>query len=317
MAATIKTVGVVGTGVIGSSWVGLFLAKGLHVLVSDPGDGAEKELSNHLENIWPLLERIGLSPGASLSNYTFVGSSLAGHFEKLDFVQENVPERLNIKSQVIAEIDQGTRENVVIASSSSGIPSSQFIKDCKKNPSRILIGHPFNPPHIMPLVEVVPHPGTNEDSVQIALEFSRDMGKKPIVERHETPGFVVNRLQAAINNEMFSLVQRGVVTAKEIDICMMNSLGPSWSFIGPFMKDVLGGGPAGFEHLMKHVGLGMQGWLKDMTANSYEYTDENPKILDRSVQDMLGGVDLEKMESERNDLMIDLFKAKASASSLI
>jgi 3-hydroxyacyl-CoA dehydrogenase len=233
MSGNIKTVGVVGTGVIGSSWIGLFLAKGLHVIVSDPAPDAEKKLSDYLKGIWPLLERSGLSPGASLSNYEFVGSSLAGRYESIDFVQEvsydetqhlvilysleqNVPERIDIKNKIIAEIDAGTRSDVIIASSSSGLPSSRFVKDCQKNPSRVLIGHPFNPPHIVPLVEIVPHPGTAEEFIQIALEFYQSLGKHPIVVRQETPGFVANRLQAAINNEAFSLVQRGVVTAKEL-----------------------------------------------------------------------------------------------------
>ncbi|PHH62072.1 hypothetical protein CDD82_2048 [Ophiocordyceps australis] len=150
----IRTVGVIGTGVIGSSWASLFLSHGLRVLVSDPAPNAEKQLDKFLKSRWPTMEKIGLGPGASLSNCTFVGGSMDAHFAKLDFVQENAPEKVDIKTKLIGEIDAGTRPDVVIASSSSGIPSSQFISKCNKNPGRVLIGHPFNPPHLMPLVEV-------------------------------------------------------------------------------------------------------------------------------------------------------------------
>ncbi|KAL9070787.1 MAG: hypothetical protein Q9157_005689 [Trypethelium eluteriae] len=319
MAAKIKTIGVVGTGVIGTSWVGLFLARGSRVLVADPGPNVEQKVSDHLRGMWPLLERQGLAPGASISNWEFVGNSLAGRYHEVDFVQENGPERVDIKSRIIAEIDEGTRPEVVIASSSSGLPSSQFIKDCKKNPTRVLIAHPYNPPHIMPLVEVVPNPTTSKEATDTAMAFFTALSKAPILLRHEVRGFVANRLQAAISHEAFSLVKRGIVTAKEIDTCMMNSLGPSWSFTGPFMKDVLGGGAnaGGFRHLMEHVGVTMQDWLKDMAAHSYEYTDENLNVLDSSVQEMLAGVDIERLEEERNNLMIEVFKAKASAKALI
>ncbi|KAI9664030.1 MAG: hypothetical protein M1821_007521 [Bathelium mastoideum] len=304
MAANIKTVGVVGTGVIGMSWIGLFLARGYRVLAASPGPNVKQEVSDHLRSIWPLLERGGLAPGASISNWELVGDSLAGRYHEVDFVQENGPERVDIKSRIVADIDEGTRPEVVIASSSSGLPSSQFIKDCKKNPERVLIAHPYNPPHIMPLVEVVPNPATSKEATDTAMAFFRGLGKAPILLRQEVRGFVANRLQAAITHEAFSLVKRGVVTAKEI---------------GPFMKNVLGGGAnaGGFRHLMEHVGVAMQDWLKDMAAHSYEYSEENLNVLDSSVQEMLAGVDIARLEEERNYLMIEVFKAKASAKALV
>ncbi|KAL9082522.1 MAG: hypothetical protein Q9165_008871 [Trypethelium subeluteriae] len=304
MAANIKTIGVVGTGVIGVSWVGLFLARGSRVLVADPGPNVKQRVSDHLRSIWPLLERQGLAPGASISNWEFVGSSLAGRYHEVDFVQENGPERIDIKSRIIAEIDEGTRPEVVIASSSSGLPSSQFIKDCKKNAGRVLIAHPYNPPHIMPLLEVVPNPATSKEATDTAMAFFTALGKAPILLRQEVRGFVANRLQAAISHEAFSLVQRGIVTAKEI---------------GPFMKDVLGGGAnsGGFRHLMEHVGVAMEDWLKDMAAHSYQYSEENLNALDSSVQEMLAGVDIGRLEEKRNNLMIEVFKAKASAKALV
>lgn len=129
---------------------------------------------------------------------------------------QNGPERLDIKRPLIAHLDANTRPDITIASSSSGLPSSQFVTDCTKNPSRILIGHPFNPPHLIPLVEVVPHPGTNAETVSAAMNFYEGLGKDPVLVKQETPGFIANRLQAAICNEAYSLVERGVISAEDL-----------------------------------------------------------------------------------------------------
>jgi 3-hydroxyacyl-CoA dehydrogenase len=170
---------------------------------------------------------------ASLANYTFVGTSLGPHYKKVDFVQEvrthrsplhtihtdtktqNAPERQDLKQSLLAEIDSSVRSDVVIASSSSGIPSSQFTSKCKF-PERVLIGHPFNPPHLMPLVEVVPHPGTSSIALETAMAFYKSLGRRPIHVKKEVPGFVANRLQAALCNEAYGLVSRGVVGAEDL-----------------------------------------------------------------------------------------------------
>ena len=132
-----------------------------------------------------------------------------------DLLCKNAPEKPALKIKLLAEIDEKTRKDVVIASSSSGIPSSQFISQCK-NPERVLIGHPFNPPHLMPLVEVVPHPGTNSAAVKTAVDFYNSLGRRAIHIKQEAPGFVANRLQAALFNEAYSLVARGIVTAEDL-----------------------------------------------------------------------------------------------------
>lgn len=186
MANSIRTVGVAGTGVIGSSWTGLCLARGLRVLVSDPAPGAEEKLAAYLNSIWPTLEEIGLANNASKDKYRFVGDNLRAHYGDLDFVQENAPEREGLKTALIGEIDAGTRSDVLIASPSSGLPSSQFIGNCK-HPERVLFGHPFNPPHLMPLVEVVPNLKTSPESVQTAMSFYRGLGKHPVLVKKEVP----------------------------------------------------------------------------------------------------------------------------------
>ncbi|KFY44585.1 hypothetical protein V495_03378 [Pseudogymnoascus sp. VKM F-4514 (FW-929)] len=315
MATT--TVGVIGTGVIGSSWTGLFLAHGLRVLVSDPAPGAEQKLEAYLQGIWPSLKEIGLAPNASLPNYRFVGDSLKEHYAEVDFIQENAPEKLELKTKLLAEIDAATRPEVVIASSSSGIPSSKFITQCKKNPGRILIGHPFNPPHLMPLVEVVPHPGTDKSSVDKALEFYKSVGRSPVLIRQETPGFAVNRLQMALCAEAYSLVSRGIMSAEDLDTCMTTSLGPRWAITGPFQSNALGGGGGGegFKHFIDHIGSAGQGWLKDMQENAFEWTPENISTVSASVDEQLKGQDTREVEQKRDRFFVDLFRKEGGAGN--
>ncbi|KAL9571697.1 hypothetical protein ACKAV7_004021 [Fusarium commune] len=199
MAQEIRTVAIVGCGVIGMGWAVLFLSMGLKVIISDPAEGAADCLKGYFEQSRSYMEGYG-DYDRLISNYEFV-HDIVLRLGEADFIQENGPERLEFKRGLIEMLDQHARPGVVIASSSSDLPSSQFIQQCKQDPTRILIGHPFNPPHLIPLVEVVPHPDTSSQSVNTALLFYKSVGKRPILLHQEVPGFVSNRLQAAINNE--------------------------------------------------------------------------------------------------------------------
>ncbi|KAF2754551.1 hypothetical protein EJ05DRAFT_520679 [Pseudovirgaria hyperparasitica] len=311
MADHIRTVGVVGTGVIGSSWIALFLARGLHVVVSDPAPGAREKLDQSIQATWPTMRKIGLSDNASPTNYRFV-DDVVDHLDEVQFVQENAPEKKEFKAQLFGRLDAKAAPNTVIASSSSGIPSSQFIDQCHRAPERVLIGHPFNPPHLMPLVEVVPHTGTTKDASNTALEFYRSLGKSPILIHQETPGFVANRLQAAVIREAKSLVFRGVVSARDVDAAMTNSLGPRWAINGPFMSQVLGGGGGkdGFLKLQRHLGPMIKEWLDDMDEHRTALTEEGIQMVDHSVQDMVVDVDLGMIARHRDDAILDLLTTK-------
>ncbi|KAK4959177.1 hypothetical protein LTR10_003977 [Elasticomyces elasticus] len=320
MTGSIRTVGVVGTGVIGASWTGLFLANGLKVLVSDPAPNAEEKLVAYLNSIWPTLQEIGLAQNASLVNYRFVGASLKAHYGELDFVQENAPERLELKTKLVGEIDAGTRPDVIIASSSSGITSSQFIGNCK-HPERVLIGHPFNPPHLMPLLTSVPiaFSTTSAENVRVAIDFYKSLGKRPVLVKKEVPGFAANRLQAGLCAEAYSLVKNGVLSAEDVDACVTSSLGPRWALTGPYMSNISGGGGGkdGFQHMMRHLGPGIQVWLHDMRANEYDFSEESLAICDASVQEMLSHVDEKEVGKQRDEVLISLLKEKRGASALV
>ncbi|KAJ3505337.1 hypothetical protein NM208_g16203 [Fusarium decemcellulare] len=169
MTREIRTVAIVGCGVIGMGWVTLFLSRGLKVIISDPVEGAKDALEKYLGQARPFFKEPGKFEQL-VTNYEFV-SDIMPRLAEADFVQENGPERQDFKRELMKSLDEHTRPGVVIASSSSGLPSSAFIQQCKRDPSRILIGHPFNPPHLIPLVEVVPHPGTSERSISAAMKF--------------------------------------------------------------------------------------------------------------------------------------------------
>ncbi|KAI4934602.1 hypothetical protein J4E85_002460 [Alternaria conjuncta] len=308
---SIRTVGIVGTGVIGASWTGLFLAHGLRVIVADPAPGAEEKLASYLESIWPALETMGLDENASLSNYEFVGATLGRHYKDVDFLQENAPERPDLKTKLLAEIDAAVRPDVVIASSSSGIPSSKFISQCQ-HPERVLIGHPFNPPHLMPLVEVVPHSSTSASAISNAMAFYESVGRRPVHIKDEVPGFVANRLQAALCNEAYSLVARGIVTAQDLDACVTTSLGPRWAMVGPFLANAMGGGGGseGFKHLLEHLGPASRVWVEDMQEHKFDWSQDSIDALGSSVSDELQGKDVQELEQKRDDDLVKFFKIK-------
>ncbi|MFJ8817486.1 3-hydroxyacyl-CoA dehydrogenase NAD-binding domain-containing protein [Amycolatopsis thermoflava] len=228
-------IAVIGAGTIGLSWAALFAAHGHEVRVSDPRPD--------------LAEALG---GLDVQIAGSVGEAV----RDVDVVQENGPERLDFKRELFARLVAEAPAHALLLSSSSAIPSSEFTADI--DGSRVLIGHPFNPPHIMPLVEVVPNPRTNEEAVREAVEFYRSLGRVPVVERKEVPGFVGNRLQNALQREAIHLVQEGVVDPAGLDEVVVNSLGLRWAAVGPFLGAHLGGGPGGYRHLATHIGASMQ-----------------------------------------------------------
>ncbi|KAB8217080.1 hypothetical protein BDV33DRAFT_193853 [Aspergillus novoparasiticus] len=328
----IKTVAIIGTGVIGASWAALFLARGLKVFVTDPAPNAEKNLDTYLHAQWPTLTQIGLSEGASLTNYTFV-DSLDNHFDEIDFIQEvpfpfanaavilltvikNGPERLEFKRTLFAYLDEKARPEVIIASSSSGIPSSEYVSACRHHPERVLVGHPFNPPHLIPLVEVVPHTATDRETVvPRAMEFYRSLGKKPVLIQKEIPGFIANRLQAALLMEAYSLVSRGVISAADLDTTVTSSLGLRWALNGPYALNAMAGGGS-FQHMLEHLGPAAKSWHDDMQKHTFSMSPEAIQDLTRTVEPMVQATDLEALQKERDDVLLKLMDMKSKSSLL-
>lgn len=303
------SIAVVGTGVIGASWVSYFLAQGFDVVATDPAAGAEVRLRELVARNWPALQRIGLMPGASIKRLHFeddLEKAVAG----ATFIQENGPERIDIKRELFARIDAATDASTLIATSSSGILISD-VQDAAKHPERILLGHPFNPPHLIPLVEVVGGKLTSAEAIQRALDFYTSIGKQPIYIRRETPGHIANRLQAALWREAFYLVEQGVASVSDIDKAIANGPGLRWALLGPFMNLHLSGGSGGITHLLEHLGPPIEGWWKDLGEVSLS-TALNARFSE-GVKDELQERSIEKVNIERDEQLIQLLQIKQSA----
>jgi 3-hydroxyacyl-CoA dehydrogenase len=301
----VQRVAVVGTGVIGISWAAHFLAHGVDVVATDPAPGAEERLRADVAAIWPTVRPVA---GASLERLSFTadaGAAAAG----ADFVQENGPEREDVKHRLFAVLDEAARPEVVLASSSSGLLPSVIGRGAPRHPERVLIGHPFNPPHLIPLVEVVPGEKTAQEAVAAAIAFYAAVGKKPIRLRQEVPGHIANRLQAALWQEAYSLVERGVATVADIDTAIADGPGLRWAVLGPFLNQHLSGGPGGIAHILEHLGPPTEKWWRDL--GQVTLTPELVAKLVAGVDEELAGVDPAELVARRDTVLNALLAAKA------
>ena len=251
----VRRVGVVGAGVIGGGWALHYLRMGLDVDVYDPAPHAQGDLLQMLEVTWPLLERIGLRPGASPDRIHFHGD-LAGAVGAADVVQENSPEDSAIKREIIAAIDRAAPPEAVIASSTSGFAMTMLQADCV-HPERCVVGHPFNPPYLIPLVEVVGGQKTDQAAVDWLTAFYLAVGKRPLRLSRELPGFVGNRLQEAMWREALHMVAAGEATVEEIDESIAYGPGLRWAQMGPCLTFHLAGGKEGMAHMLDHFGAAL------------------------------------------------------------
>src|ERR1700675_4653656 len=281
----IRRIAIIGTGVIGASWTSLFLAKGLEVTATDVAPNAEAALRKFVEAAWPALKRLGLASGASQSNLKFT-AALAEAVKGADLVQENGPERIDFKKKLYGQLDELLAPDVIIASSSSGLTMSEIQLGCSSHPERCVIGHPFNPPHLVPLVEIVGGAKTSEATIRRADEFYTSIGQRTVRVNKEMPGHVANRLQAALAREVYYLVAEGVVSAADVDTALCWGPGLRWGVMGNMMLNHLGGGPAGIEHFFHQFAGPMTAWWK--TLGSPVLTPEVQKKLINSVHAEVG-----------------------------
>ena len=302
----IHRIAIVGTGVIGASWAAQYLARGFDVVATDPAPNAEANLRKYIDEAWEQLTVIGLSPGAARDRLTFA-SNMNEALPKADFVQENGPERPDFKIKLFADMDDATPPDSIIASSSSGITPSVMQSECKR-PERCVIGHPFNPPHIIPLVEVVGGTKTSPEATQQAMAFYASIGKKPILLRKEVPGHVANRLQAALYREVMYLIEQGVLSVADADDAVSWGPGLRWGVMGPSLQWHLGGGAGGIHHFMEHPMDPMAGMFKVLG---------NPEITPALKQTIIDGVmteaanrSVEQLAKEENELLVGLLRLR-------
>lgn len=246
--STVGRVAIVGTGTIGASWATYYLARGFDVTATDPGPGAEAALRSFVDGAWDAAATLGLAPGASPDRLTFT-ADMHQAVADADFVQENAPERPDLKVKLFADIDDAAPPDAIIASSSSGITMSEIQVGCR-NPGRTVIGHPFNPPHVIPLVEVVGGTRTAPETIAAAMSFYASIGKKPIHLKKELPGHVANRIQSALYREVVYLIEQGVLDVADSDDAVSWGPGLRWGVMGPNLLWHLGGGEGGIQHFM-------------------------------------------------------------------
>lgn len=312
MIRDIRTVAVVSTGTIGAGWATHFLAKGYDVVATDPAEGAEARLRDFIARAWPTVERLGLAPGASTDRLRFV-SGVAEAVRGADFIQESGPERLEVKHRMIAEIEVAAPEDAIIASSTSGLTMSAIQKEAR-HPERIVLGHPFNPAHLIPLVEVGGGEQTAPEAIEAAIAFYAATGKKPIRIRKEVKGHIANRLQVALWQEAISLVEQGVATVADIDAAIAHGPGLRWALMGPFLNLHASGGAGGVTYVLQHLGPAQREWARDL--GSYPDTDDYIAPIAAGVEDELTGYDFEETLKERDALLVDLLFAKQSAQKM-
>ncbi len=303
----IRRIGIIGTGVIGASWTSLFLAKGLQVVATDVAPNAETALRKFVEKAWPALKRLGLSPGASQSNLKFM-PALAQAVAGVDLVQENGPERIDFKKKLYGQLDELLLPDVIIASSSSGLTMSEIQSGAASHPERCVIAHPFNPPHLIPLVEIVGGAKTSEATIQRAAEFYTSIGQRTVRLNKEVPGHVANRLQAALGREVYHLVADGIVSAADVDTALCWGPGLRWGIMGNMMINHLGGGPGGIEHFFQQFTGPMTAWWK--VLGSPVLTPEVQKKLIDSVHAEVGSRTIEELEAERDEILLGLLELR-------
>src|SRR5271165_3908000 len=259
----IRRVAIIGTGVIGASWAALFLANGLEVVATDIAPNAEPALKRFVETAWAALKRLGLAPGASQSKLTFTADMPAA-VKNANLVQENGPERIDFKKKLYGQLDELLPPDVIIASSSSGLTMSEIQKGAASHPERCVIAHPFNAPHLIPLVEIVGGATTSEATIRRAAEFYTSIGQRTVRLNKEMPGHVANRLQAALGREVYYLVAEGVVSAADVDTALSWGPGLRWGIMGNMMLNHLAGGAGGIEHALQGLGGPMAAWWKTL-----------------------------------------------------
>lgn len=311
----IQKVAIIGSGSIGASWAALFLAQGLNVAVYDINASAKDFLHKLVTSALPTLSSLGLlkNPNAKAEDIIFT-TDLKTALQDVDLVQENGPEKLEFKQGLFTDIARLVRDDVIIATSSSGLMCSKIQEGmpADAHPERCVVGHPFNPPHLIPLVEVVGGKLTSKHTIGRMMEFYEKMGKKPVYVQKEVPGHIANRLQAALFREIFSLVENNVCTVKDIDTAMANGPGLRWGVMGPSVLMHLGGGEGGISYMADHLLKPMTTWWSEGAPN---ITDELKNKWVAGTLDAIDGKNYVELSKQRDEEIVDLLNTRSKRES--
>jgi len=299
-------IALIGSGTIGLSFAALHLSTNpnAHITIYDTRPDLETYIAQNLPNYLSTTPELAKTYRFRLT----LASSLSDAVLKATIIQEQGPENLPFKKSLWANIEPHAPKDALLWSSTSGIPASAQSADMR-DPSRLLVVHPYNPPHIMPLLEVVPSPSTSQDLIDRTLEYWRGIGRTPIVIRKEVTGFVANRLAFALFREAISLVNDGVISVEDLDKVVESSMGPRWAVAGPFKSYHAGGGEGGLAAFMKNIGGTVkecwaageeikvgpggkeEGWVEGICEQAQEaYGVVDTKERDRVTRDVLAAI---------------------------
>ena len=300
----VQRIALVGGGVIGGGWAARCLANGLEVVLTDPRAEAREYVEKTVADAWPVLEAAGLTDKGDRSRLYFA-DDIATAVTQADFIQENVPEREDLKISVLEEVGLHARSDAIIASSSSGLLPSRLQSRCA-NPERLLIGHPFAPVYLLPLVEVVGGDQTSADSISRAGQFYRSIGMRPLHVRREIEAYIADRLQESLYREALHLIDEGVATVAEIDAAVTGGPGLRWAFMGTFLAWHLGGGPGGMRHTIEQFGPALELPWSHMKAP--ELTEELKQRIVEGCEVESGVRDFGDMERRRDRCLVEIQK---------
>lgn len=303
----VKRVAVLGAGTIGASWAGWFLSRGMTVDVWDPRPEAADYVRRYVAEAWPAMSRLGMAADASPNAWHFHTAPEAA-VAAADFVQENAPERLPVKRDLFARIDKALRPDAILASSTSGLIMSEM-QDGFESAPRFAVGHPFNPPHLIPLVEVVGGRQTAAETIAWCIDFYRHIGKKPIHIRKEAVGHLANRLQAALWREAVSAVVTGLASVEDVDTAISAGPGLRWAAMGPHMTFHLGGGEGGMDHMLQQFRPVFESWWATMSTPTL--SDENCRQIIEGVRAEAQGRSIAELSAERDAILLPLLELVA------
>lgn len=302
MMQHVGKIAVIGTGVIGNGWIARFLAQGFDVIAFDPAMGAEEKTKETVAQAWPSLEKLGLAEGAAQNRVTFL-KTIEEAVKDADLIQENVPEREDLKKSVLATIDEYAKEDAIIGSSTSGIMPST-LQDGLKHPERLIVAHPFNPVYILPLVELVGGEKTDGAIMERAKRFYESVQMKPLIIQKEIVGHLADRLMEALWREALHLVNDGVATTEEVDAAIIYGAGLRWAQMGPFLTFHLAGGEKGMRHMLEQFGPALKlPWTK---LEAPELTDELKEKVITGCERQAGDVSIAELETKRNSFLVEL-----------
>ena len=298
--AGIGRAAVIGTGTVGASWAALFMAHGVDVVASDPGAGAESRLSDFVEGALIQLAALGATGRGNLRFAPTTAEAVQG----ADLVQENAPEDLDLKRRLLAEIDRLAAPGALVASSTSALLRSAIVADCA-TPGRVIVAHPFNPPHLVPLVEIV---AGDAATAERAAALYRALGRHPVVLRREMPGHIANRLASALYREAVNLVAEDVASVADIDAVLCQGPGPRWAVMGAHMAYHLGGGEGGIAQYLAHLGPSQE--RRWASLGSPSLTEDVKARIAAGVAAEAGGLGLAELAERRDRGLIDVLRAR-------